>query len=114
MIYSSLDDPKLEEKVERAARAALARSDTTELAGRISGLLLADREAGQEAGQRQASRQAGLLVDWLELLDPTVISACPDLQMQLVFGRAVRGEAGQGAGPACRPYLLSLLTHQAR
>ena len=29
----------------------------------------------------------GLLVDWLELLDPTIISSCPELQMKLVFGK---------------------------
>ena len=30
----------------------------------------------------------GLLVDWLELLDPTIISSCPELQMKLVFGKS--------------------------
>ena len=31
--------------------------------------------------------EVGLLVDWLELLDPTIISSCPELQMKLVFGK---------------------------
>lgn len=28
---------------------------------------------------------SGLLVDWLEMLDPEVISSCPDLQQRLLF-----------------------------
>ena len=31
--------------------------------------------------------EVGLLVDWLELLDPTIISSCPELQMKLLFGK---------------------------
>jgi len=63
--------------------------------------------------------QAGLLVDWLELLDPTVISSCPELQQKLVFGRILRKKFGSSASSSenssqsSRPYLLSLLTHQA-
>lgn len=30
---------------------------------------------------------SGLLVDWLEMLDPEVISNCPDLQQRLLFSR---------------------------
>ena len=30
--------------------------------------------------------EVGLLVDWLELLDPTIISSCPELQMKLLLG----------------------------
>jgi len=61
------------------------------------------------AGGRPYMAQAGLLIDWLELLDPSVVSACPELQQELVFGR--RARVGEGRGS--RPYLLSLLTHQA-
>ena len=32
--------------------------------------------------------EVGLLVDLLELLDPTIISSCPELQMKLVFGKS--------------------------
>ena len=32
--------------------------------------------------------EVGLLVDWLKLLDPTIISSCPKLQMKLVFGKS--------------------------
>ena len=31
--------------------------------------------------------EVGLLVDWLELRDPTIISLCPELQMNLLFGK---------------------------
>uniref|UniRef100_A0A3Q1HA21 Uncharacterized protein n=1 Tax=Anabas testudineus TaxID=64144 RepID=A0A3Q1HA21_ANATE len=47
---------------------------------------------------------SGLLVDWLEHLDPEVTSVCPDLQQKLLFARGT---------PAYRPYLLALLTHQS-
>ena len=33
----------------------------------------------------RAGASAGLLVDWLEKLDPEVISACPELQQKLLF-----------------------------
>ncbi|XP_029015279.1 integrator complex subunit 1 isoform X2 [Betta splendens] len=50
----------------------------------------------------------GLLVDWLEHLDPEVTSVCPDLQQKLLFAlNKARGT------PAYRPYLLALLTHQS-
>ena len=57
------------------------------------------------------------MVDWLELLDPTIISSCPELQMKLVFGKTLRKKKNKDEKPSsdgnCRPYLLSLLTHQA-
>lgn len=34
---------------------------------------------------------SGLLVDWLEMLDPEVISSCPDLQQRLLFSRTKVG-----------------------
>lgn len=30
---------------------------------------------------------SGLLVDWLEMLDPEVVSSCPDLQHRLLFSQ---------------------------
>ncbi|KAK9534706.1 hypothetical protein VZT92_007136 [Zoarces viviparus] len=51
---------------------------------------------------------SGLLVDWLEHLDPEVTSVCPDLQQKLLF--ALNKSRGT---PAYRPYLLALLTHQS-
>lgn len=51
---------------------------------------------------------SGLLVDWLEHLDPEVTSVCPDLQQKLLFAF----NKGRGA-PSYRPYLLALLTHQS-
>ncbi|XP_037545218.1 integrator complex subunit 1 [Nematolebias whitei] len=51
---------------------------------------------------------SGLLVDWLEHLDPEVTSLCSELQQKLLFSlNKARGP------PAYRPYLLALLTHQS-
>ncbi|NXJ31092.1 INT1 protein, partial [Dicrurus megarhynchus] len=52
---------------------------------------------------------SGLLNDWLEMLDPEVISSCPDLQQKLLFSW---NKAGSQL-PSFRPYLLALLTHQS-
>lgn len=51
----------------------------------------------------------GLIIDWLEILDPEMTSLCSDMQDKLLFGRM--SGASQLAGPA---YLRSQLTHQAR
>jgi len=105
---SSNDGGKSEEEIRSMAREALRKEDTAPLVSRLSSLLLKEREGPSRAAPYLA--QEGLLVDWLELLDPTVISSCPDLQQQLVFGRA---SPRVGRPPTPRPYLLSLLTHQA-
>ncbi|XP_047389738.1 integrator complex subunit 1 isoform X2 [Sciurus carolinensis] len=56
---------------------------------------------------------SGLLVDWLEMLDPEVVSSCPDLQRRLLFSRRKgKGPAGTQV-PSFRPYLLALFTHQS-
>ncbi|KAK7806505.1 hypothetical protein U0070_017497 [Myodes glareolus] len=56
---------------------------------------------------------SGLLVDWLETLDPEVVSSCPDLQRKLLFSRR-KGKGHISAQVlSFRPYLLALLTHQA-
>lgn len=58
--------------------------------------------------ETKTGSSAGLLVDWLEHLDPEVTSVCPDLQQKLLFAlNKARGT------PSYRPYLLALLTHQS-
>lgn len=47
---------------------------------------------------------SGLLVDWLETLDPEVIGSCPDLQHRLLFSRAKVGCAPAPHGLAFRPF----------
>ncbi|NXX46962.1 INT1 protein, partial [Tricholaema leucomelas] len=83
----------------------------------VSSLLLQDKEetpvkkeldsCGTEAAWLGPS--SGLLNDWLEMLDPEVISSCPDLQQKLLFSW---NKAGSQV-PSFRPYLLALLTHQS-
>ncbi|KAJ7403621.1 Integrator complex subunit 1 [Willisornis vidua] len=83
----------------------------------VSSLLLQDKEetpvkkevdscSAESAWPGPAS---GLLNDWLEMLDPEVISSCPDLQQKLLFSW---NKAGSQV-PSFRPYLLALLTHQS-
>lgn len=40
-------------------------------------------EEEEEAVGPLTQGQAGLLVDWLELLDPEIISSCPDIQLKV-------------------------------
>lgn len=56
---------------------------------------------------------SGLLVDWLELLDPEVTSVCSDLQHKLLFAQNKVKSGGVNMAPSYRPYLLALLTHQS-
>ncbi|XP_056609184.1 integrator complex subunit 1 isoform X3 [Triplophysa dalaica] len=56
---------------------------------------------------------SGLLVDWLELLDPEVTSVCSDLQQKLLFAQNKVKGSGVNVTPSYRPYLLALLTHQS-
>jgi len=64
----------------------------------------------------------GLIIDWLELLDPEIDNLCTELQDKMLFGQGAASAGAVGghtspqskstlAGPA---YLRSLLTHQAR
>ncbi|XP_069342753.1 integrator complex subunit 1 isoform X3 [Eulemur rufifrons] len=88
----------------------------------VSSLLLQEEEPpapgkqGTDGGSLEAVQlgpSSGLLVDWLEMLDPEMVSSCPDLQQRLLFSRR------KGKGPASaqvlsfRPYLLALFTHQS-
>lgn len=69
------------------------------------GLLLEDEAKGE-------GQAPGILQDWLDLLDPTVLSSLPKLQTQLVFAREGEGRREGKRTKSSRPYLLSLLTHQ--
>ncbi|XP_037669963.1 integrator complex subunit 1 isoform X7 [Choloepus didactylus] len=59
----------------------------------VSSLLLQDQEEppGKQEGDGcsletvRLGPSSGLLVDWLEMLDPEVIGSCPDLQQRLLF-----------------------------
>ncbi|KAK2116544.1 Integrator complex subunit 1 [Saguinus oedipus] len=86
----------------------------------VSSLLLQEEEPlaagkpGADSGSLEAVRlgpSSGLLVDWLEMLDPEVVSSCPDLQQRLLFSR--RKGKGQAQVLSFRPYLLALFTHQS-
>eukprot|EP00073_Rattus_norvegicus_P039479 XP_008767261.1 PREDICTED: integrator complex subunit 1 isoform X1 [Rattus norvegicus] len=89
----------------------------------VSSLLLQERDEplgpstqDAEGASTEAMRlgpASGLLVDWLETLDPEVVCSCPDLQWKLLFSRR-KGKGHISAQVlSFRPYLLALLTHQA-
>jgi integrator complex subunit 1 len=51
----------------------------------------------------------GLLLDWLELLDPEVMTSCPDIQRKIVFEQK---EVNRGISKSHQPYMLAVLTHR--
>jgi integrator complex subunit 1 len=54
---------------------------------------------------------AGLFIDWLELLDPEIIEACPSIVQTLLFAKREMKDAKKQT--THQPYLLALLTHQS-
>ncbi|XP_063286495.1 integrator complex subunit 1 [Pelobates fuscus] len=87
----------------------------------VCSLLLQEREEapvkkGSESCSSETTRSrtsSGLLIDWLDLLDPEVISSCPDLQQRLLFSSSKVKVSPGSQAPSFRPYLLALLTHQS-
>ncbi|XP_035870708.1 integrator complex subunit 1 isoform X1 [Phyllostomus discolor] len=113
--------PHLEELLSALFAAASAFPASRPVAV-VSSLLLQAEEPpaaahqgadGSSPGAVRLGPCSGLLVDWLEMLDPEVISSCPDLQQRLLFSRGKgKGQPGPHV-PTFRPYLLALLTHQS-
>lgn len=87
----------------------------------VSTLLLQDKEETPvpkdsescSSENAQLGPSSGLFVDWLEMLDPEVISSCPDLQQRLLFSWNKDKSSSKAEPPSFRPYLLALLTHQS-
>ncbi|XP_008849644.1 integrator complex subunit 1 isoform X3 [Nannospalax galili] len=117
--------PHLEELLTALFSATVDATSLSSASGPIvvvSSLLLQEEEApgpgkqDKEGASTEATHMgptSGLLVDWLETLDPEVVSSCPDLQRKLLFSRR-KGKGHSGAQVlSFRPYLLALLTHQA-
>ncbi|XP_020830897.1 integrator complex subunit 1 isoform X2 [Phascolarctos cinereus] len=88
----------------------------------VSSLLLQERE--ETSGKKELDScsgtetawpgpSSGLLIDWLEMLDPEVISSCPDLQQKLLFSWNKSKNHSGTQVLSFRPYLLALLTHQS-
>ena len=89
-----------EQQLQKLAHEALQRGDTRDLVARLAEvttvmilMILVMIEIITEIMvqmllEDKRRDEVGLLVDWLELLDPTIISSCPELQMKLVFGKS--------------------------
>uniref|UniRef100_A0A8C6XX02 Integrator complex subunit 1 n=1 Tax=Naja naja TaxID=35670 RepID=A0A8C6XX02_NAJNA len=82
----------------------------------VTSLLLQCRQEScikKEAESSSVESASGLFIDWLELLDPEVVSSCPDLQQKLLFSRDKGKDSSESEPLSFRPYLLALLTHQS-
>lgn len=87
----------------------------------VSSLLLQEKEESKVKKENDSAcidaslmgHSSGLLIDWLDLLDPEVIGICPDIQQRLLFSlNKVKGTSGSQV-LSFRPYLLTVLTHQS-
>ncbi|XP_062914735.1 integrator complex subunit 1 isoform X2 [Mobula hypostoma] len=68
---------------------------------------------GNSVEQTKPVSASGLLIDWFELLDPEVISCCPEQQQKLLFAdHKTTGQQGSQL-LSFRPYLLAVLIHQS-
>ncbi|XP_067911980.1 integrator complex subunit 1 [Heterodontus francisci] len=68
---------------------------------------------GDSAERLKPVSASGLFIDWSELLDPEVISCCPDQQQRLLFAdHKMLGQLGLQL-LSFRPYLLAVLIHQS-
>ncbi|KAJ6656005.1 hypothetical protein lerEdw1_004590 [Lerista edwardsae] len=129
---AEMQSPYLEELLAALFSVTMETSSRLPATGPISvvsTLLLQDKEeppVAKEAESCSAENArlgppSGLFVDWLEMLDPEVVSSCPDLQQRLLFSWnkvgvlwAVGTKAlPRRSPPSFRPYLLALLTHQS-
>uniref|UniRef100_UPI00398F2E8F integrator complex subunit 1 n=1 Tax=Pristiophorus japonicus TaxID=55135 RepID=UPI00398F2E8F len=109
--------PYLEELVTLVLTASMeagAKQAGSDLVALITMLLQQEGEIdGDSAETTQPVSASGLLIDWSELLDPEVVSCCPDQQQRLLFAdHKVTGQPGSQLLPF-RPYLLAVLTHQS-
>ncbi|XP_076458972.1 integrator complex subunit 1-like isoform X2 [Babylonia areolata] len=104
------DVNRLEPLVKQLMQESLRQSTASEGISVACSMLKQSTSPGSSSFARES-----LLTDWLELLDPEIISDNPDLQEELVFGsRSAVCTAGKEKERKRRtPYLLALLTHQS-
>lgn len=123
-----------ETQVKQMVKNALKRRSTGPLVNSMSQLLLQEAKEKQQIDlmerkgmkierelddkglrESEAKSKVGLLVDWLELLDPELIQVSPEIQQQLLFSKCLLKSSGVALRRerSAQPYLLSMLTHQA-
>ncbi|XP_053696102.1 integrator complex subunit 1 [Sabethes cyaneus] len=87
-------------EVEKKGKQQLRQTTSDEMISVISTML---KDIKMESSESQFDKR-GLLVDWLADADSELIRVNEKIQMDLLFNRKI---------PDFRPYLLSLVTHQA-
>ncbi|XP_028842567.1 integrator complex subunit 1 isoform X2 [Denticeps clupeoides] len=116
--------PFLEELLSLLMTVGMATGATSSTAGPVAMVIslllqeteeqLVKKEVDSKAPEfSRTGPSSGLLVDWLEKLDPEVTSVCPDLQQKLLFVLNKFNGSHGTLVPSYRPYLLALLTHQS-
>ncbi|XP_070581337.1 integrator complex subunit 1-like isoform X2 [Ptychodera flava] len=92
-----------------AMQPAPRSHETSEL---VSELLLEEQSRMIDKSEISWSA-AGLLIDWLELIDPEIVQSCPQLQQQLLFVKTHKDKTETKVESSCSAYLLALLSHQS-
>lgn len=109
-ILEGMDSVNLEDVGRRLLDLCLKQQKNDVLVEAMAKLLVGDSNEGA------LKPRTGLLIDWLASVEPELIGACPNLQMQLLFGKTkvrVVVDGSVMSSHSCRPYLLTLLTHRA-
>ncbi len=115
-IKEDLEEEKnFERDLRHRVEEALSKRSTDSLVGEMAQMLL---DEGKQ--QKTTAKKAGLIVDWLEMLDPELIQLTPEVQQQLLFSKSLLKvkekdsiEKHRRRHHSSRPYLLTMLTHQS-
>merc|ERR1719245_587693 len=135
-LKASTQSSSFERQINHLVEEALKKKSTRPLVNAMSKMLLEEENLAKPEGGNSASEakkakvkvekgavesavrsrvktRAGVLVDWLESLDPELVQTSPELQQKLLFSRCLLKMSGGQAERSCQPYLLTMLTHQA-
>ncbi|XP_023242494.1 integrator complex subunit 1-like [Centruroides sculpturatus] len=98
----------LEEAVKILVKESVMRSETRVLIEAMTKLIIENTLSISKSDPVFC-----LFVDWIEQLEPEIISSCPEFQQTLLFFRKENNVKTSEVPVPFRPYLLALLTHQA-
>lgn len=109
-ILGKTDQLNLERVGRKLLDKCLKQQNNDVLVEAMAKLLVSDSNEGV------IKPRTGLLIDWLASVEPELIGTCTNLQMKLLFAKTtvnIKTDNSVVSSHACRPYLLTLLTHRA-
>jgi integrator complex subunit 1 len=98
--------PSFERSIQIQVEAALKKKDTRSVVDSMAKMLLKEDSDSKNASSRQ--QHSGIIIDWLQLLDPELKQARPEIRKKLLFSAS----SGQDRKNP-HPHMLTLLSHLA-